>query len=251
MRGTAHFSFIFLFGYFSNKFKYINPSPLLMTFELEEYHHGIKDDELIADLRRVASELKKDSVTHFEYQDKGKYGVNTYLRRFGSWLKSLERAGLKKTINMNTNEEELFQNLEEVWTKIGRQPHYGEMMAPLSKFHRGTYERRYGTWRKALEKFVQYINSEEKQIPKEKIEGSNKLSTQHKTKRGINWRLRFIVMKRDSFKCKMCGKSPATDSSIILHVDHIIPYSKGGETIPENLQTLCSKCNIGKSNLDN
>lgn len=223
-----------------------------MTFELTEYHHGITDEELITDLRHVASELKKDSITHFEYQDKGKYGINTYIRRFGSWLKALERAGLKKTINMNTTEDELFQNLEEVWTKLGRQPNYSEMASPLSKYHRGTYERRYGTWRKALEKFVQHINNEEKKSSKEETEKLKiEPSTQHKTKRGINWRLRFIVMKRDAFKCKICGRSPATDQTVILHVDHIIPYSKGGETLPDNLQTLCSKCNIGKSNLDN
>ncbi|MEW6748894.1 MAG: HNH endonuclease [Candidatus Micrarchaeota archaeon] len=55
-------------------------------------------------------------------------------------------------------------------------------------------------------------------------------------------------MKRDNFKCKKCGRSPATDQSVILHVDHIKPYSKGGETTIENLETLCSVCNIGKSN---
>jgi 5-methylcytosine-specific restriction endonuclease McrA len=32
-----------------------------------------------------------------------------------------------------------------------------------------------------------------------------------------------------------------------LHVDHIYPWAKGGETVVENLQTLCMTCNIGKS----
>lgn len=57
-------------------------------------------------------------------------------------------------------------------------------------------------------------------------------------------------MRCDNFKCKNCGRSPATDPKIILHVDHIVPYSSGGETTPDNLQTLCSVCNIGKSNLE-
>jgi len=34
-----------------------------------------------------------------------------------------------------------------------------------------------------------------------------------------------------------------------LHVDHIEPWSRGGKTIEENLQTLCEKCNLGKSNV--
>jgi 5-methylcytosine-specific restriction endonuclease McrA len=33
-----------------------------------------------------------------------------------------------------------------------------------------------------------------------------------------------------------------------LHVDHIKPWSLGGETVAENLQTLCDQCNAGKSN---
>ena len=71
----------------------------------------------------------------------------------------------------------------------------------------------------------------------------------HKTKRDINLRLRFTVMKRDNFKCCMCGRSPATTPGLELHIDHITPWSKGGETIIDNLQTLCSDCNLGKSNL--
>ena len=29
--------------------------------------------------------------------------------------------------------------------------------------------------------------------------------------------------------------------------DHIVPWSKGGKTIPENLQMLCRRCNGMKS----
>ena len=67
--------------------------------------------------------------------------------------------------------------------------------------------------------------------------------------RAISDKLRYQVLKRDNFKCCACGASPAKDPTIELHIDHIIPWSKGGETTIENLQTLCSKCNIGKSDL--
>ena len=70
----------------------------------------------------------------------------------------------------------------------------------------------------------------------------------HKTKREPSVGLRFQVLKRDHFKCRVCGMSPAKDPSIELHIDHIVPWSKGGETTLENLQTLCSACNLGKSN---
>ena len=62
----------------------------------------------------------------------------------------------------------------------------------------------------------------------------------------ISDKLRYQVLKRDNFKCCACGASPAKDPSVELHIDHIIPWSKGGETTLDNLQTLCSRCNLGK-----
>ena len=74
-----------------------------------------------------------------------------------------------------------------------------------------------------------------------------KISLKNKS-RAISDKLRYTVLKRDNFKCCACGASPAKDPSVDLHIDHIIPWSKGGEAVIENLQTLCSRCNIGKSN---
>jgi len=71
----------------------------------------------------------------------------------------------------------------------------------------------------------------------------------HKTPRDLSLRLRFRVMKRDNFACRACGASPALKPGLLLHVDHIEPWSRGGETVEENLQTLCEGCNLGKSNV--
>ena len=56
--------------------------------------------------------------------------------------------------------------------------------------------------------------------------------------------LRYDILKRDGFRCVLCGRSQ--DHGITLHVDHIIPVSKGGKTEYSNLRTLCSECNMGK-----
>jgi len=61
--------------------------------------------------------------------------------------------------------------------------------------------------------------------------------------------LRLKVLNRDNFKCVFCGKSPATDFGTKLHIDHIIPFSKGGTSTLDNLQTLCEDCNLGKSDM--
>jgi len=64
-------------------------------------------------------------------------------------------------------------------------------------------------------------------------------------RRSLGKKLRFEVFKRDSFTCQYCGRS-APD--VVLHVDHIIPVSEGGENDITNLVTSCKDCNLGKSN---
>jgi hypothetical protein len=53
--------------------------------------------------------------------------------------------------------------------------------------------------------------------------------------------VRALVWERDQGRCVQCG------SVRNVHFDHIIPYSKGGAAIAENIQILCQKCNLHKS----
>lgn len=224
-----------------------------MKFELKPYTKSVSEKEIIEDFQKVADKLGKKSVTQREYVTHGKYSVKSVYNKFNSWEEVLKSANLTLSSNIGSviTDDELFSNLERVWTKLGRQPYYDEMIRPLSKYHACTYERRFKGWRKALEKFVVYINNEENIASKTGTENLDiESSTKHKTSRNINWRLRFVVMKRDNFKCQKCGRSPATDPTIVLHVDHKIAWANGGETVIENLETLCSVCNIGKSDLE-
>ena len=60
--------------------------------------------------------------------------------------------------------------------------------------------------------------------------------------------LRFKVLQRDRFKCVLCGDHPARNAECVLHVHHVIPWSKGGKTREDNLRTLCATCNVGRGN---
>ena len=62
----------------------------------------------------------------------------------------------------------------------------------------------------------------------------------------VTQNLRKEIMERDNYTCQKCGKYMPDE--VGLHIDHIIPVSKGGKSIPSNLQVLCSKCNGKKSN---
>jgi 5-methylcytosine-specific restriction endonuclease McrA len=220
-------------------------------------------DAFIEDIKRVAQLLKKQTLTKAEYDDLGKYSSSAIARRFGSWLVALKTAGLEKTRDYGLTEEELFSNLERVWRVLGRQPHYVEMHKPLSSYSVRTYEQRFGTWRNALEKFVACVNQEPRASilddvedhakSKHKIDAGSKRIDKPKPpkkSRHISWRLRFLIMRRDGFRCCNCGRSPAMEPGIILHIDHNKAWSKDGPNTYDNLQTLCSVCNIGKSNLE-
>lgn len=59
--------------------------------------------------------------------------------------------------------------------------------------------------------------------------------------------LRFLILKRDEFRCRLCGKSAAHDPGVRLEVDHITPVALWGTTTEENLWSICRECNRGKA----
>ena len=216
-----------------------------MDFTLKKRHTNISDEDLLTDLKRVAKKIGKPP-TIAEYNFNGTYESTIYLRRFGSWNDALKKLGLLPN-NAFWTDEELFQNIYNVWMKIGKQPTRRDMdNKNLSTISSGSYLRHFNTWTKSLEIFVNWvskgISAENEEIKQPGIV--------HKTKRDINLRLRFLVMRKDNFKCCICGRSPATTPGLELQVDHIIPWAIGGETVIENLQTLCKGCNLGKGKLN-
>lgn len=227
-----------------------------MKFELDTWNHNVSDDDLIQDIKDVANKIGRNTVTISEYEEFGKYHPTTLQRRFRSWFIVLEKAGLEMSRSpLIISDEDLFENIKNVWINLERQPKYKEIRKPLSKYSAGVYENRFGTWRKALELFIEYMdvdNQDNNEIEKDLIVEIQTPQEHHKktkqTKRDISERLRFKILLRDGFRCQSCGRSPLKSPGVELHVDHIIPWSIGGETVPENLQTKCKECNLGKGN---
>lgn len=225
-----------------------------MKFTLKSYNRNVPDEDLINDVIAVSKKTGRNTVTIAEYEQHGKYHPSTLQRRYGSWFKVLENAGLEKSrSDFNIPEEELFKNIEDIWVQLGRQPKYEEVKKPFSKYSAGTYDKRFGSWLKALGKFVVYISEKDDETDEdisEKIQTENteKEVTKRRTKRNISDRLRFKILMRDGFTCQSCGASPTKERGVELQVDHIVPWSKGGETEEDNLKTKCEKCNLGKGN---
>lgn len=228
-----------------------------MKFELEENMRGASDDDLLVELQRCAKLNGRNTITITQFNEVGKCHSSTFTRRFGSWFNALDAAGLERSRSrLNIGQIELFENIKRMWIALGRQPKYAEVKAPDSTYSAGTYDNKFGGWTKALEAFVLWVNAEDEsaldsnqqECLTDSMQQRKKTITKRRTKREISDRQRFRILLQDGFRCCACGASPLKEPNIDLHVDHIIPWSKGGETEDTNLQTKCKKCNLGKGN---
>ena len=204
------------------------------------------DTELISDLQRVAK--SKDAVTLAarEYSACGTYESSTVVRRFGSWNEALRLAGLSASNEINISDDRLFENLLLLWKHWGRQTRRSELSSPPSEISQGPYNRRFGSWTSALQAFVRFANDAGAESPTVQSEAESNVPV---TGRNASLSMRWKVLQRDRFTCRACGASPALTAGVELHVDHVLPWSRGGRTVLENLQALCSVCNLGKSDV--
>ena len=291
-----------------------NKNRLFELSTLEDY----SDESLLNELRRVAKELKGKRLSKSSFIELSKVHPSTLEKRFGSWRKSLDLAGISEDITPKVNiitkeilidclqshaaefpgtsislneiaqklgvqgasisgrfgkwqdllrevgllpvahgrrytDEECYENIIALWTHYGRQPNFAELNKHPSKVGSKAYISRWGGWRPALSAFINHVNQDAIHntttlalTPSISSELVSDKSTPENTPRSIGLALRYKVLSRDKFRCVICGRSPAKDANIELHVDHIYPWSRGGKNTEENLRTLCFDCNLGK-----
>lgn len=209
-------------------------------------------EAIIEALRAHTKELPGQPVTAKEIAKRMGVDRNSISRRFGNWQDLLSEVGLEPVpLGRRYTDEECYENIVTLWTHYGRQPNFAELKRPPSKVGSKAYILRWGGWRAALSAFIKYINQtpETKVIVAVQKSSTETLAVQTPTDitpRSISLALRFKVLSRDRYRCVICGRAPANDLSIVLHVDHIFPWSKGGQNTEENLRTLCFDCNLGK-----
>lgn len=250
----------------------------------------IPDYELLADLCCTALRLRAFSVSIRQYKRLGEFNPSTIIARFGSWNRACELTGLRAVKTIRPSHTELMSNLAAVWNRLGRQPRMAEMTSRISEFSRHAYINCYGSWYNTLTEFEKWINTtpqfppniggEQKpgggglkqdmllvtlrsntnngdknclniELPDRGSGATNKKGKNSDvTPRYPGLRLRMEVLKRDRYKCRLCGRSPAEFAHLWLEIDHIKPWSCGGKTEIGNLQTLCNECNRGKGDLN-
>jgi hypothetical protein len=237
----------------------------LRTSRTTQEMKRISDQTLIDDLCRISMLINISKVSSVDYEKYGDYSYFTIKQRFGSWSNFVSSAGLEQTSFVSrVSDQDLFDEIERLWISLGRQPTTTDMKKSISRYSLDTFTRRFGGWRNSLHAFLERVDSEHQGddcIETTELAENQESTTSEsvpaiklpkrpvkRTPRNINLRMRFTVLQRDNFACTACGASPSKNAATELHIDHIFPWSKGGETELDNLHTLCSKCNLGKSN---
>lgn len=217
---------------------------------------SMTNDEILNEIRRVSQLVGQNQLTADDLRRHAIVGVDAIRNRFGTLKLALHSAGILEVPHgRRYTDEECFENLLIVWMHYGRTPKYDEMNVSPSYVGPKAYIVRWRTWNHALQAFVDRVNQETEDSSEFQVrqppEGQAiqiKSKVPEEDLQNIKLGLRYYILDRDKFKCVLCGASPAIDPSCCLHVDHIIPWSKGGKTVKENLRTLCKACNLGKGN---
>lgn len=173
------------------------------------------------------------------------------VQSFWEWVNVQSRDGEKIYIVPTVNESIILAGIEYI--------------CETSYFYRGAELWGIDEWDEHMEDYFMDMRDSQLEIPKrlvyrtirtQYVDYTKKLKKTRnntsrritRTRRSIPLGIRWRVLERDGRRCQICGASPATDVTAKLHVDHIVPVSRGGASTMDNLQTLCEACNLGKSN---
>ena len=118
-----------------------------------------------------------------------------------------------------------------------------------TRYHQCNYQRSAYTVRNEIERFscdYAYLMDRDRRLYEIGYETTLEKYHSKTQSKLMTPELRLQIKVRDNYTCQMCGKYMPDE--VGLHIDHIVPVSKGGKTVPSNLQVLCDKCNRSKSN---
>ncbi|MDR5673114.1 hypothetical protein RH858_08120 [Halalkaliarchaeum sp. AArc-GB] len=130
--------------------------------------HRIPDQELLAELRRLADELDR-TPKEKDMTSRGHHGTQTYRNRFGSWNQAVEAAGLSpRPDRREPSREELIAELQRVADELGRSPTWSEMK-DHGEFVPNTYRSHFGSWNDALEAAELEPRKAPEEIPRDEL----------------------------------------------------------------------------------
>ncbi len=191
-----------------------------------------------AEMRRIARQIGKQTLSWVDISTYGRIDPTTVKRKFGTMEEAHTAAGLVPPGRKMTDAE-ILQALVALWEitakASGRSPIARELKEYGSPASIDTVLCRFGSWKKALVAAAaaaaapETVTHELRQMPAAR-------------RQPVSDTTRFMIFRRDGYTCQICRRPGG-----VIEVDHVIPRARGGSNSEDNLQTLCHRCNQGKS----
>jgi 5-methylcytosine-specific restriction endonuclease McrA len=199
------------------------------------------DEVLLKSLRGfLATGPRRPTLRAYDRWKGGVCKGQTIAMRFGGWAEALERVGMRGVRRTRYSAEELVRRLDETWVKLGFRPG-GRLLMLKANISYAPYRERWGSLRAACEALARHKKGE---ISREELLRGNERAREGRE--ALPAKMRYAVMERDGFRCVVCGASAAETPGVVLEVDHMRAWAKGGRHEMGNLRTTCRECNRGK-----
>lgn len=230
-------------------FKIINIAGEKLT--AQELRNAVYAGSWVTDAKRYFSKTGSAADSLAGYYLKGSSIRQEYLETALLWASDKENITIEEYMAKHQHDP----TAQELWSYFRSVIEWAQAIFPkyrkeMKGLPWGIYYNKYGTRKdldpNKLEKEVQRLMGDEDVSKKTGIyeyllTGEEKLLSI----RGFDRRDKLAAYERQEHKCALCGEEFEFEE---MQGDHIVPWSKGGKTIPENCQMLCRDCNIKKSN---
>ena len=206
----------------------------------------VSEKEIKKDIKRVIKKLEKVPKGK-EYDEHGKYHSSTIYSKIGSFSKAIESLGYEAQRKVY-EDSELKEEMKRVIKKVERYPTKSEW-EKISDISREPYLLRWGTWLNAVAE-IKGVERVKIKMPSGEDSTAWKGGSEVFEDYGNSWlKKRNNALKRDSFKCRLCGSERSTENLTNPDVHHITPIrywkiEKEHEKMNHlrNLICLCRSC---------
>jgi hypothetical protein len=209
------------------------------------------DESFLNELRRIANIVGRTSLTVEDVEQHGRCSYALLKQRFGGLTRAQKAAGLaSRSFHRNVCDDELLTELARIWDLVlrheGRRLYKDDLAKYKSKYSQGPYYRRWGSWIRACEALLDWEPKTNDNTAQDGAGEVTPLRPAARRKRPIPLRIRYAILLRDRYTCRLCGRSPSSTPGLEVDVDHVVSEADGGSLDPSNLRCLCKPCNLGK-----
>ncbi len=231
-----------------NWFKIVNTPPAKLTDQ--ELRNAIYSGTWISDAREKFSKRTCIAYNKWNKWISGNAIRQDYLESALKWISDKENVSIEEYMSKHEKDE----NANELWEYFDSVLTWADEIFHLSEYVKtvkwGILYNKYSNFE--IKKTKEEIKEEiDKLLIDDEIDDKKGIYEYFFSRDDKHLHLRKFpeIIKKKAYQiqngnCKKCKNHFEYKD---VHADHIKPWSKGGKTIIENCQILCSECNLNKS----